>query len=245
MLTSTSMRTPSSRNGSASASRMRPATSIASAGCAMSGSSTANSSPPSRATVSPGRTARSRRRATTSSSWSPAGWPRVSLTSLNRSRSSRNSAIPAALAARVVERRLDPALQQDPVGQVGEGVVQRLPLLGARDRRRSCRRRAAAAAAAGPAARPSEVMAAMNGETASTARVEKVKYQKSSVNDSHHESAVGLRRCRRPARGSRGGRPTQDSTTQATSPAWKLSTHRAWCGGDAGHAPARTTPRRR
>ena len=47
---------PSSRTGSASAARSRDATSRAAAASLTEGSSTANSSPPSRATTSPGRT---------------------------------------------------------------------------------------------------------------------------------------------------------------------------------------------
>ena len=64
-------------------------------------SSTANSSPPSRTTVPLWRTASSRRCPTWRSSWSPTWWPSVSLTSLNRSRSSSSSAtgVPAAKAS--------------------------------------------------------------------------------------------------------------------------------------------------
>ena len=50
-------------------------------------SSTPNSSPPMRATVSESRTASRIRAATSRSMLSPARWPLVSLTALNRSRS--------------------------------------------------------------------------------------------------------------------------------------------------------------
>ena len=69
--------------------------------------STANSSPPKRATVSPVAHRRRSRSATWTSSWSPAAWPRLSLTSLNPSRSrnstatsSRAAAAPSASASR-------------------------------------------------------------------------------------------------------------------------------------------------
>src|SRR5207249_4944241 len=53
----------------------------------MSSTRTANSSPPSRATVSPGRRHASSRRARATSTSSPAWWPRLSLTTLNWSTS--------------------------------------------------------------------------------------------------------------------------------------------------------------
>ena len=56
------------------------------------GSTMPNSSPPSRATVSPGRTAAVRRSATMRRNSSPLRWPSVSFTSLNRSRSTTTSA---------------------------------------------------------------------------------------------------------------------------------------------------------
>ena len=77
-----------SANGSRTVAAMRAATPLAVARSAPSGSSTANSSPPRRATVSPGRTQRHRRRANSCSRRSPTWWPSVSLTSLKRSRSS-------------------------------------------------------------------------------------------------------------------------------------------------------------
>ena len=62
-------------------------------------SSTANSSPPSRATVSVLRTWSDSRRPTCTSSWSPTWWPSESLTSLNRSRSISSTAQGARSAA--------------------------------------------------------------------------------------------------------------------------------------------------
>ena len=53
---------------------------------------TTNSSPPNRDSVSPGRTARRSRSATTRSSSSPTWWPRLSLTTLKRSRSPKSTA---------------------------------------------------------------------------------------------------------------------------------------------------------
>ncbi len=66
------------------------------------GSRTPNSSPPSRATVHSGATAAVRRRATWVSSSSPAWWPRVSLTSLKRSRSMNSTATLSAHGSRAV-----------------------------------------------------------------------------------------------------------------------------------------------
>ena len=93
MLASRSRTRPSSRNGWASASPIRRATAAAVAASSTTGSRMANSSPPSRRDqcrrTGPSRCSRS---ATSTSSRSPIWWPRVSLTSLNRSRSSSSSA---------------------------------------------------------------------------------------------------------------------------------------------------------
>ena len=91
MLTPTCRRMSSTLNGSWISLRSRAARSSASSSPA-SGSRTANSSPPSRARTSPGRSAGCRRGPTWRSSWSPAWWPRLSLTSLKPSRSSSSSA---------------------------------------------------------------------------------------------------------------------------------------------------------
>ena len=55
-------------------------------------SSMVNSSPPRRATVSPGRSNDSSRRAVPIRSWSPVMWPSESFTTLNRSRSRKSTA---------------------------------------------------------------------------------------------------------------------------------------------------------
>ena len=82
----------SSRTGSCSAAMMRSATSIASLGSASASISTANSSPPSRAAVSPARRQLVSRSLTTRSSASPAEWPRLSFTVLKSSRSMNSTA---------------------------------------------------------------------------------------------------------------------------------------------------------
>ena len=61
----------------------------------MSSSRTVNSSPPSRATVSPGRSAPATRPASAISRLSPTAWLRLSLTSLKRSMSRNSTAQPA------------------------------------------------------------------------------------------------------------------------------------------------------
>ena len=82
----------SSTTGSCSAARMRSATSVASFGSSSSSMSTANSSPPSRAAVSPARRQLVSRSLTITSSSSPAEWPRLSLTVLKSSRSMNSTA---------------------------------------------------------------------------------------------------------------------------------------------------------
>ncbi len=90
MLVVTTVDSAPSSTGRARARRMRSAAVRASMCRSMSPMTTTNSSPPRRATVSPGRTVRSSRRATSRSRSSPAPWPSESLTTLKRSRS-RNS----------------------------------------------------------------------------------------------------------------------------------------------------------
>ena len=87
---------PPRSNGSAMAVSIRDATRSASRMLRTGPSRTPNSSEPSRATVSVDRAAASSRRPTSTSSRSPASWPRLSLTTLNRSRSRRMSAIRGA-----------------------------------------------------------------------------------------------------------------------------------------------------
>ena len=85
---------PSMSKGIDSSRCTRSATREASAAVSTPSTSTANSSPPRRATVSPARRVRSRRREIWMSSWSPARWPSESLTTLKRSRSRKSTAKP-------------------------------------------------------------------------------------------------------------------------------------------------------
>ena len=77
------------RKGRPSSPWMRSATRVASAGARRESSKTMNSSPARRARVSSGLTQRSMRRASSHRSWSPAACPRLSLTYLNRSTSTK------------------------------------------------------------------------------------------------------------------------------------------------------------
>ena len=103
MLPSTTRRSPSWRTGSLSTRSRSAATASAASADGRSRSRTANSSPPSRAMVSTERVAADSRPATVRSSSSPAAWPRVSLTCLKWSRSTRSSAQspPVSMASRV------------------------------------------------------------------------------------------------------------------------------------------------
>ena len=85
-------RLPADRDGDATASRIRCATSWSSPRSATCCMSTTNSSPPKRATMSWARTALRSRAAAVRRSASPASWPRTSFTSLKRSRSMNISA---------------------------------------------------------------------------------------------------------------------------------------------------------
>ena len=55
-------------------------------------------------------------------------WPSASLTTLKRSRSMNSTATPAAFGATAAESHVDALVEQEPVGQVGEGVVEGLVL---------------------------------------------------------------------------------------------------------------------
>src|SRR5919199_9407 len=96
MLASVSRLRPLTSNGRSSVARIRAATSTAAAASATFGSSTANSSPPSRATLSLSRSSVRSRGPTPCSTTSPLWCPSVSLISLNRSRSMSSTAAPAA-----------------------------------------------------------------------------------------------------------------------------------------------------
>ena len=119
---------PATVIGSPSACWMRAATAVASRASAMSSSRTVNSSPPSRATVSPGRSALPIRAATACSSSSPAWWPSESLTSLKRSRSRKSTAErprgPGAAGA--AQRPAEAVEEERAVGEPGERVVERV-----------------------------------------------------------------------------------------------------------------------
>jgi hypothetical protein len=98
-LASIGMVRPLRPNGWCRVSSTGPATAAASA--VTRSSSTANSSPPRRAAVSVGRRQPWSRRAAAISSWSPAAWPRLSLTCLKSSRSMNSTASSTRSANRV------------------------------------------------------------------------------------------------------------------------------------------------
>ena len=85
-----------------------------------------NSSPPKRAIVSSGRTIERSRSAKLTRSWSPAPWPRLSLTTLNRSRSRKRTATSSLSCRARHERVLEPVEHQGAVGQAGQLVVDGL-----------------------------------------------------------------------------------------------------------------------
>ena len=87
---------------------------------------TANSSPPSRAHVSSGRRQLSSRRATSISSSSPAAWPRLSLTVLKSSRSTKRTANRFWRRTPAVERVADAVGEERAVREPGQRVVERL-----------------------------------------------------------------------------------------------------------------------
>ena len=102
---------------------------------------------------------RSRRRsATCSSSASPRSWPRVSLTSLNRSTSSSSSPTCRRCATLAADRALEPVAEQSAVGQAGQRVEQgqlgRSPAAERRSGGWRCGRCGRAAATARRARRP-------------------------------------------------------------------------------------------
>ena len=90
-LADTTVESLPNRMGRAKAVRTRSAAARASVVRTMSPITTTNSSPPRRATVSPGLTVWSSRRAASRSRSSPAPCPSESLTTLNRSRSRNNT----------------------------------------------------------------------------------------------------------------------------------------------------------
>ena len=113
----------------AKASRILRATRAADDASVTPGSTTANSSPPRRATVSLARTQAPRRcRHGLRAARRRRGGRRRSLTALKPSRSRNSSATMVALALRLRQGLLQAVAEQDAVGQPGERVVVRQPL---------------------------------------------------------------------------------------------------------------------
>jgi hypothetical protein len=114
-----------------------PATFAAAPGEVSRGSTRANSSPPSRATVSPSRTLRRSRAEASRRSASPASWPEAVVDLLEPVEVEQQQPDPLAVAARLGQRLPEPVVEQRPVRQPGQGVVVG-EVLGARlGRRRS------------------------------------------------------------------------------------------------------------
>ena len=101
-------REPAAANGSSSVRASRSAIATAPSSPPTRSHTTTNSSPPKRATKSCGRMAPTSRSASWSSTSSPAWWPRLSLTTLNWSRSTKRSAAsrtPSPAAASIPDTR--------------------------------------------------------------------------------------------------------------------------------------------
>ena len=105
-----------------SAARIRSHAELTSGGCTSS-SSSANSSPPRRATVSLCRTQLLSRWATSTSTASPAAWPKRSLTGLNPSRSTKSSAMRVLRRRDICSACSTRSSSRPRFGQVGEQVV--------------------------------------------------------------------------------------------------------------------------
>ena len=116
-------------NGWASALSSRWATAIASSGPAMSSHTSTNSSPPKRAGISWRRTAPRRRSVTASRRRSPAWWPRLSLTTLKRSRSMNSTATPRPLRSMRSSALCRRFIRSRRLGRPGERVAQELLLV--------------------------------------------------------------------------------------------------------------------
>ena len=86
----------------------------------------ANSSPPSRATVSAARAQERNRSAAAMRSRSPSAWPRLSLTLLKSSRSRKSTVIGLPLPLGQRERVAHPVAEERAVGEAGERIVERL-----------------------------------------------------------------------------------------------------------------------
>ena len=118
-------------SGRARVSVRRRQSASAAAGWAACCCTIANSSPPMRATSPPSSMQARRRSAQAVITPSPALWPRVSLTSLKRSRSRQSNAAWSPLWRGPRQGVLEPLQQPGAVGEVGQGVVRRqMPGLG-------------------------------------------------------------------------------------------------------------------
>ena len=116
--------TPSIENGWAKAAATRSAIANASSSSARRSMRTPNSSPPKRATMSPGRRWARRRGATARSRASPAWWPRLSLISLKWSRSRKRIPIGEPEAVARLQRVVEGVDEAEAVRQSGQRVVQ-------------------------------------------------------------------------------------------------------------------------
>src|SRR5215216_770483 len=117
---------PLTTNGWRRPSSTRSATWTTSTSSLASSMSTANSSPPKRATVSLGRTQDRSRSATWISSRSPAAWPQAVVDLLEPVQVDEQHRHRRGLALGPLEGVVDPVLEQGPVGQRGQRVVERL-----------------------------------------------------------------------------------------------------------------------
>ena len=126
MLVPTLISWPSGWNGMANASRTRSAISTAASGSVISSQQITNSSPPSRATVSSGRTVARRRVATSRSRASPPAWPMESLTALKWSTSRKSTATPDSRRSARSSAWASRSRRRARFGQAGEAVVEGL-----------------------------------------------------------------------------------------------------------------------
>ena len=117
---------PATENGTSRAASTRCASSGPSAMAVSPSTRMANSSPPIRATVSPRRTHARSRSPTDASRRSPASWPRLSLTVLKSSRSTKST--DTGSSRRCWQRVVEPIAEERPVGQERERVVEGLEL---------------------------------------------------------------------------------------------------------------------
>ena len=127
-LARTSIVMPWKRNGSSIARASLPAITSAASTVVPSGSRTANSSPPTRATSSASGAQASSRGPISRRSRSPAWWPSVSLSSLKWSRSISSSASLVLRGAGGGRGLVEAGEQLAAVGEPGQRIVQRVVL---------------------------------------------------------------------------------------------------------------------